>query len=254
MYYCCGITEKGVMPHNEDAIIIGERVMNSGVAEMHLDVPFIAAVSDGVSGELSGELASMLCLNSLRSLGKYDTEGLKEGIMNIHHDLAEYSRSHADARNMQATLCGIAVDSSHNIVTYNVGDSRLYRFRDGQVRQLSRDQSLVQLLYEEGSITREEKKTHSRRNIIFPVLGNAGSDPTVDAAPLEGGMEYGDVLIMCTDGLSDYVSSMDMQEILELPKSLFSRLEMMVDLALERKCNDNISVIALIYTDPGIRD
>ena len=67
-------------------------------------------------------------------------------------------------------------------------------------------------------------------------------------------MEYGDVLIMCTDGLSDYVSSMDMQEILELPKSLFSRLEMMVDLALERKCNDNISVIALIYTDPGIRD
>ena len=70
MYYCCGITEKGVMPHNEDAIIIGERVMNSGVAEMHLDVPFIAAVSDGVSGELSGELASMLCLNSLGGLGK----------------------------------------------------------------------------------------------------------------------------------------------------------------------------------------
>lgn len=252
MYYCCGITEKGFMPHNEDAVIIGERVMNSGVAEMYLEAPFIAAVSDGVSGELSGELASMLCLNSLRSLGRYDTEGLREGIMTIHHSLAEYSSSHADARDMQATLCGIAVDGDRNVVAYNVGDSRLYRFRDGQLRQLSRDQSLVQLLYEEGSITREEKKTHARRNIIFPVLGNPTSDPTVDAAQIDGGIVHGDVLIMCTDGLSDYVSSIDMQEILELPKSLFSRLEIMVDLALERKCNDNISVIALIYTEPDM--
>ena len=73
---------------------------------------------------------------------------------------------------MQATLCGIAIDENNNITTFNVGDSRLYRFRQGKLRQISKDQSLVQLLYEEGTITMEERKTHVHRNIIFPVFGN----------------------------------------------------------------------------------
>ena len=53
MYYCCGVTEKGIMPHNEDALLIKDSVIDSGSAEKNVDVPFIAAVSDGVSGERS---------------------------------------------------------------------------------------------------------------------------------------------------------------------------------------------------------
>lgn len=249
MYYCCGITEKGVMPHNEDAMLIGKNVTDSGVSDQMLDAPFIVAVSDGVSGELSGELASRMCLEHLRDVKYNRKTRLKQKILEIHHKLADYSTENRDMHNMQATLCGIAVDEQNNIHTINVGDSRLYRYRGGRLRQISRDQSLVQLLYEEGSITKEERRTHVHRNIIFPVLGNLSSEPEIEVLSLEDGIKYGDILLLCTDGLSDYLSPLDIQEVLELPKSLPQRLEMLVKKALDKKCEDNITIIAVVYCE-----
>lgn len=246
MFYCCGITEKGVMPHNEDALLINRDVIDSGMSEQTIHAPFIAAVSDGVSGERSGELASAMCLEMVRDLRYDSTVNLKSGLLDIHHKLADYSRSDPETHNMQATLCGIAVDEEQNIMTFNVGDSRLYRFRQGKLKQISRDQSLVQLLYEEGSITMEERKTHVHRNIIFPVFGNLKSDPQIDFMPLDG-MEYGDVLLLCTDGLSDCVSPLDIEEILEYPEPLKNRINRLVKKSLEKGCKDNITVIAMVY-------
>ena len=125
----------------------------------------------------------------------------------------------------------------------------MYRFREGELKQLSRDQSLVQLLYEEGTITREERKTHVHRNIIFPAFGNIRDTPKIDTEEIEGGFEYGDVLLICSDGLSDYLSTLDIQEVMELPKSLITRLELLVKTALEHGCGDNISVAAALYID-----
>ncbi|MBR1751035.1 MAG: serine/threonine-protein phosphatase, partial [Ruminococcus sp.] len=68
-----------------------------------------------------------------------------------------------------------------------------------------------------------------------------------DTVSIDGGMEYGDLLLLCTDGLSDYVSALDIEEILELPKSLKSRLHLLVDKALENGSKDNITVIAVVY-------
>lgn len=249
MYYCCGITEKGIMPHNEDALLIGSHVMTAGMIEQRIVPPFVMAVSDGVSGENAGELASVMCLEGLKSVGDYRKSQLYAGLMNIHERLAEYSRSDPESRNMQTTLCGIAVDENERVFAFNVGDSRLYRFRHGELRQLSRDQSFVQLLYEEGSITNEERKTHVHRNIIFPVFGNLKDTPKIDIDEITGGFDYGDVLLICSDGLSDYLSSPEMQEIMEYPKSLMSRLEILVKTALDRGCNDNISITAAIKTE-----
>ncbi|MBR5514087.1 MAG: serine/threonine-protein phosphatase [Ruminococcus sp.] len=249
MYYCCGITEKGVMPHNEDALLIGRHVMTAGMVEQNMKPPFVMAVSDGVSGENAGELASVMCLEGLRDIADYRKSQLHGSIMTIHEKLAEYSRNDEDSRNMQTTLCGIAVDENGRIASFNVGDSRLYRFRGGTLSQLSRDQSLVQLLYEEGTITHEERKTHVHRNIIFPVLGNIKDTPRIDVEEIEGGLEYGDVLLICSDGLSDTLSTIDIQEVMEYPKSLLDRLEILVNMALEKGCNDNISAAAVVMND-----
>ncbi|MBE6856667.1 MAG: serine/threonine-protein phosphatase [Ruminococcus sp.] len=249
MYYCCGITEKGTMPHNEDAMLIGKNVVISGASEQELQPPFITAVSDGVSGELSGELASKMCLELIRDI-KYSRKAkLNEKLMDVHKQLVKFGSENSETYNMQATLCAIAVDEKENVSFINVGDSRLYRFRGGQIRQISRDQSLVQLLYEEGTITQAERRTHVHRNIIFPVLGNTTSEPKIDISSLDGCMEYGDVLLLCTDGLSDYLSPIDIQEILELPKSLPARLEMLVQKALDKGSSDNITVIAVVYCE-----
>lgn len=249
MYYCCGITEKGNMTHNEDAMLIGQSITDSGASEQTIKEPFIAAVSDGVSGEVSGEIASRMCLEMVRDIKYSKRVRLDKKLIDIHKRLARFGDEHKETRNMQATLCGIAVDESNGINIINVGDSRLYRFRGGRLRQISRDHSLVQLLYEEGTITREERRTHIHRNVIFPVLGNIKSEPRIDIVPIEGGMEYGDILLLCTDGLSDYLSQIGIEEILELPKSLPVRLRMLVDKALEKGCDDNITVIAVVYCE-----
>lgn len=247
MYYCCGITEKGIMPHNEDALLIGKHVMTAGMIEQKIDSPFIMAVSDGVSGESSGEIASVMCLENIREINNISKSQLHAEIMKTHEALADFSEENHESRNMQTTLCGIAVDEDERVFLFNVGDSRLYRFREGKIKQLSRDQSLVQLLYEEGSITQEERKTHKHKNIIFPVLGNLKDTPKIDIEEIDGGFEHGDVLILCSDGLSDFLSTMDIQEIMDYPKNLTKRLELLVRRALDYGCNDNISVSAVIH-------
>lgn len=245
MYYCCGITDKGIMPHNEDAFLIGNFVSDNGVSEQKLNAPFIAAVSDGVSGEKSGEFASRMCLEYVRDI---DFSGnLNSSLMKVHNRLTEYSSDNPDMHNMQATLCGMFF-GGEDITAFNTGDSRLYRFRNGHISQISRDQSLVQLMYEEGSITPEQRKTHVRRNIIFPVFGNADTMPAIDFIRIDG-MKYGDILLLCTDGLSDYVSSPEIEEILEMPISLHKRLSLMVRKALANRSKDNITIIAIVYCD-----
>jgi len=245
MFYCCGITEQGKPAHNEDALLIHRNVLTSGMWEQKISSPFIAAVSDGVSGERSGEVASAMCLGLVSEINYNSRMNLRQRLMEIHRNLAEYSNQDPENHNMQATLCGIAADNRNNIISFNVGDSRLYRFRRGRAEQLSRDQSLVQMLYDEGSITLEQKRTHVHRNVIFPVFGNVSTPPQIDITPVEGGMDYGDVLFLCTDGLSDYVTPLDMEEIMELPKSLPERLRLLVDKALEAGSKDNITAIAI---------
>lgn len=245
MFYCCGITEQGKPDHNEDALLIHRNILTSGEWEQKISSPFIAAVSDGVSGERSGDVASVMCLGLVSEIHYNSRMNLEQRLMEVHRNLAEYSTQDPETHNMQATLCGIAADEKKRIISFNVGDSRLYRFRRGRAEQLSRDQSLVQLLYDEGSITLEQKRTHVHRNIIFPVFGNINTPPKVDILPIEGGMDYGDVLLLCTDGLSDYVTSLDMEEIMELPKSLPERLRLLVDKALTSGSKDNITAIAI---------
>lgn len=245
MFYCCGITEQGNTPHNEDALLINRQVMTSDGCEVTIDAPFIAAVSDGVSGERSGEVASEMCLGLVGEIHYNSRMNLEQRLLEVHRSLADYSFEKLEIHNMQATLCGIAIDENSDIISFNVGDSRLYRFRRGRAEQISRDQSLVQLLYDEGTITLEQKRTHVHRNIIFPVFGNLNAPPKVDIVSFDGGLHYGDVLMLCTDGLSDYLSPLDMEEIMELSKSLPERLKLLVKKALDCGSKDNITIIAV---------
>ena len=100
------------MPHNEDALLIGENVLTEGSFCQDISEPFIAAVSDGVSGELGGELASKMSLELIRDMHYSGIIRLDIRLHEIHRQLAEYSRQNPENHNMQATLCGIAVDET----------------------------------------------------------------------------------------------------------------------------------------------
>ncbi|MDE5764680.1 MAG: SpoIIE family protein phosphatase [Ruminococcus sp.] len=243
MYYCYGISDKGIMPHNEDALMMSDFVLTHGSGECSIKPPFILAVADGVSGECAGELASAMCLGMVKEINDFRRDSLEDSIMTIHEKIAEFGRNDSGSRNMQTTLCGISVDTDGVITSFNAGDSRLYRFHDGFLEQITRDQSLVQLLYEEGKITPEERRTHARRNIIFPVIGNINDSPTVEIRDVPEIAENGDILMLCTDGLSDYLSDEEIKEILERSVSLHEKLDILMETALKNGSKDNISII-----------
>lgn len=251
MFYCCGITEQGVKARNEDAILLDNAVLTDGKIEKNMDKAFMTAVCDGVSGEKSGDIASKMCLAELARQEFSSDFDFNESIMRIHNQLRNYGAFHRNSTNMQTTLCGFAVDENQRMYCINVGDSRLYRFRGSELKQISKDQSLVQMLYEQGKITYEEKRTHIHRNIIMPVLGNNSSDPTIDVSVIEESPEVGDVYLICSDGLSDYTVKSEIEEILSMPMGMMKRLEELVRRSLDKGCRDNISIIAATYIPDG---
>lgn len=246
MYYCCGVTDKGsVRDNNEDAYLINKLVLNQAQLESELKAPFIAAVADGVGGEASGEVASKMALQLLSSVKPGKRSTVEGRIMAIHNKLRRYGMTHSGNENMQTTLCALAVDENESAYIINVGDSRIYRFRNGCIRQLSTDQSLVQLLYEQGRITVEQKKTHSHKNVIFPVLGNLGDDPVPVITDIEGGIQKGDLFIICTDGVSDHLTTGQFEDILSMPMKLPKRLKRLIDAAIENGSADNVTVVGI---------
>ena len=250
MYYLCGMTEKGLPPHNEDALMLGHTVSAGGTIRMETAAPFLAAVCDGVSGEQAGELAAQSCLSALSRIRYSRRTDLRKRILDIHSQLAVLSSQNEKTANMQTTLCGIAVDEEHALHCFNVGDSRLYLCRGGRLTQISRDQTLVQLLYEEGTITSEDKRVHSHKNVILPVMGNLSRKPSPELRVFEEGMQFGDVLLLCTDGLTDYVTPAEMESILAKPVPLPQRVGEMVSLALTKGGKDNITAAAVVrYPD-----
>lgn len=245
MYYCCGITDKGsVRDHNEDAFLINKTVTTEKQAEYTLSAPFIAAVADGVGGEASGEVASRLALEMAAEIRPAAGMDYGRKVLDIHRRLRRQGIT-GNSVNMQTTFCALAVDANGGAVMINVGDSKLFRYRGGVIKQLSRDQSLVQMLYEQGEITAEEKRRHVHRNVIFPVLGNAEEDPTVDVTPIEGGIASGDLILICSDGLSDYITKGEFEDTLALPRKLPKRLAALVELAEEGGSTDNITVLGI---------
>ncbi|MCI7767674.1 MAG: protein phosphatase 2C domain-containing protein [Oscillospiraceae bacterium] len=246
MYYCCGISDKGaVREHNEDAYLVNKIVLSKAQMESDVNAPFIAAVADGVGGEASGEIASRMALELLASVRFGKKVDIRAKLLSIHSRLRRYGITHGNSANMQTTLCALAVDEDGRAFVVNVGDSRMYRCRGGVIRQLSTDQSLVQLLYEQGKITGEEKKTHAQRNVIFPVLGNIADDPDPQVTEIDGGIKKGDIIIICSDGLSDYITSGEFEEILAMPMRLPKRLRRLIDTAIDNGSTDNITVVGV---------
>lgn len=247
MFYCCAVTEQGIKERNEDAVLIDNTVLTEGMMEKEISKPFIAAVCDGVSGEKSGDIASRMCLAELAKQEYSSQFNITNALAKIHKQLKMYGTFHKNSSNMQTTICGLAVDENQKMYCVNVGDSRLYRYRGSVLKQISKDQSLVEMLYEQGKIGYEEKRNHIHRNIIMPVLGNTSSLPHIDVNAIREEAEYGDVYLICSDGLSDYIVKSEIEEILSFPMSMTKRLEEMVKRSLNKGCRDNISIVAVTY-------
>ncbi|MBQ8107450.1 MAG: serine/threonine-protein phosphatase [Ruminococcus sp.] len=247
-YYLYGYTDKGgVRDHNEDALLIDKEVVTEGFYEATCTAPFLTAVCDGVGGENAGELASKLCLQHLSLIDYRANVDMKKELIKIHGKIKRKSVFEENAVNMQTTMCALGVDEEGRALCINVGDSRMYRYVNGTIRQISVDQSYGQYLYEHGQIDSLEELAPEQQNGIISSLGSVNIEPMIAQTPLvnEFGAEPDDMIIITSDGVSDFVSTGEFEIGLAMDLPISEKLTALARLAVMNGSTDNITILGI---------
>ncbi len=247
-YYIYGLTSKGnVRSSNEDRILVCKEVVDAGSCFTTLSAPFVAAVCDGVGGENAGEVAAQMCLEKLSELDYRSDTDLKNEILDIHYKIKSRGEGESSSRNMQTTLCMLAVDENGEAVCVNIGDSRMYRYVNAAIRQISTDQSYRQYVYEHGGEGDVARISPRLANAIVSSVGSSTNDPEIEIIPLvtRFGKEPDDMILIVSDGVSDYVSEQQLEIGMGLDLPIAQKLEAIAQLALDNGSTDNISIIGI---------
>lgn len=212
----------------------------------------VLVVSDGMGGALAGDVASRMAVDSVKEMliggegnASCDPDlDLVECLKNatIYANLAIHHRSQEDSRcaGMGATFTGAAIRGDR-LDLVQVGDSRGYIIRKDHIRLATKDQSLVQQLVDVGQISESEAETHMFRNVILQALG-AQSDVTPVTGKIR--LRQGDLVLLCSDGLSGKLRSDDIQQIvLNSGGDLSKACDALIDEANNRGGEDNITVV-----------
>lgn len=198
-------------------------------------------VADGMGGHKAGDIASMMAVALVKRFFidvKPTKEQLRKGIEEVNQMIYEEQLYRSELSGMGTTLTMIWEDKDR-ILLGHVGDSRAYLLREKTLRQVSQDHSMVAEMVRDGLITQEEARRHPYRNIITRALG---TDEWVDVDVAEIEKCEGDIYLICSDGLSEYVQDDKMQELLS-EHDLEEAADLLLNLALKGGGRDNISLV-----------
>src|SRR5947199_3485408 len=253
--------------HNEDCFLVadltrGERSADRVPRQHELgERGALLVVADGMGGAAAGEIASVMATDTIfdqmRKMWGSEKEAsaqrfayrLKEAVEVANTHIHTYAKAHPEVRVMGTTTTAVGILNDHVYLT-QVGDSRAYLIRDGQAVQLTRDQSLMQRLVEAGELTEEEAARSERRNIILQALG---PDPKVKVDLTYQEVRKGDVLVLCSDGLSGQVKKQEIAEIDTRERDLQAACDRLIALANDRGGPDNITVVIARFDGDGLR-
>lgn len=205
--------------------------------------PNLLVVADGMGGHKAGDFASKYTVKVLREeLGKTALEKpeeiLKDVVLTANHKLIRAAQSDVKLEGMGTTLVAATV-IGNTLYFSNVGDSRLYLIND-KIRQISKDHSLVEEMVRLGGIKAEEAKYHPDKNIITRAMG---VKEDVEADIYERRLKKGDIILMCTDGLSNMVEDEDMFDIVKSARDIVEAVLMLIEKANSNGGRDNIGVV-----------
>lgn len=230
-----GLSDLGLKRfNNEDASLVR--------AELDL-----FAVADGMGGAAAGEVASQLFVEAAlevfskneRRSEQETLELVQEAFRLANERILEHTIENPHHQGMGCTAELMAF-SNQDYVLGHVGDSRTYLFRKGQLRQMTRDHSLIQDQIDQGLITPVEAKRHSLRNIILRAVG---VEETLAVDLIRGKSLPGDIFLLCSDGLTDMVDDSSIQGVLSLSLDLVQKVEELIHMAKSAGGFDNITVI-----------
>ncbi|MGH3957944.1 PP2C family protein-serine/threonine phosphatase [Mycobacterium sp.] len=222
-----------VRSNNEDSVYAGARLL---------------ALADGMGGHAAGEVASQLVIAALAHLDDDEPGGdllarLDAAVRAGNSAIAEHVELEPDLEGMGTTLTAILF-AGNRLGLVHIGDSRGYLLRDGELTQITKDDTFVQTLVDEGRITREEAHSHPQRSLIMRALTGHEVEPTLTMREVHTGDRY----LLCSDGLSDPVSDETILEALKVP-DVTDSADRLIELALRGGGPDNVTVVVADVID-----
>jgi PPM family protein phosphatase len=222
-----------VRSNNEDSVYAGARLL---------------ALADGMGGHAAGEVASQLVIAALAHLDDDEPGGdllakLDAAIRSGNSAIAAQVEMEPDLEGMGTTLTAILF-AGNRLGLAHIGDSRGYLLRDGELTQITKDDTFVQTLVDEGRITREEAHSHPQRSLIMRALTGHEVEPTLTMREVSTGDRY----LLCSDGLSDPVSDETILDALQIP-DVTDSADRLIELALRGGGPDNVTVVVADVVD-----
>ncbi len=207
---------------------------------------FLFVVADGMGGHAGGDVASAIAIRRISEVDQRYTSAhdaafaLQSALIAANSLLAETVFEHNELTGMGTTVSGI-VRVDNQIAVAHIGDSRIYRFRGGKLEQISTDHTFVQRLVDSGRITPEEAAVHPRRSVLMRVLGDVDAAPEIDTNVYD--TAPGDRWMICSDGLSSYVTDDKMEHVLATVPGAQEAAEKLVKESLDQGAPDNVTVV-----------
>ena len=238
----CALTDTGrVRTANQDYVYASVEPVGS--------LPNLFVVADGMGGHQAGDYASRYIVENLVTYLQYTENSqivplLREGILKVNTQLYQESKEKPELSGMGTTLVA-AVAYENTLYVANVGDSRLYLVRD-RIRQVTKDHSYVEELVSLGRLERGSKDYKDKKNIITRAVG---TEDKLLVDFFEVGLEPGDFILMCSDGLSNMLEDVEMEEIVGSDLELEEKAEKLITVANDNGGKDNIAVVLV---DPQI--
>ena len=254
--------------HNEDCYLVADLsppnpTLTTEVREHTVgEKGSILVVADGMGGATAGEVASRMAseiifermvsswVRDRRTDLRAFNSSLEEAIQSANHEIHQRSLSDPGLQGMGTTLTAVGVLGS-DLTFAQVGDSRAYLVRNGDVEQVTKDQSLTRHLIDEGQMTEADAEVSPGRNIILQALGPT---PTVEVVLTHRKARRGDVLVLCSDGLSGVVKGEEIRDAVVRCQDPAVACEDLVELANSRGGPDNITVIVARLEGPGLKE
>ena len=216
---------------------------DSGYVGDHLFV-----VADGMGGHAGGDVASAIAVRHLQEQDhsypnvEAARDELFHSILDAGKALTEAVSEHPELTGMGTTVSAM-IRVGKQMVIAHIGDSRIYRLRNGVLEQITADHTFVQRLVDSGRITPEEAAVHPRRSVLMRVLGDVDVDPEIDTHVVD--IEPEDRWLVCSDGLSGYVSEREIAEILISVDNTEDACEKLILASLAEGAPDNVTCVVL---------
>jgi len=222
---------------------------DSGYAGEHLFV-----VADGMGGHAGGDVASAIAVNRIVETDRQfasssDAEfALHTALTAANAQLAETVFDHSELTGMGTTVSGMLLVNGQVVIAH-IGDSRIYLLREGELTQVTADHTFVQRLVDSGRITEEEAAVHPRRSVLMRVLGDVDATPEIDTSIMA--TQPGDRWLLCSDGLSSYVSTEKILSALTTIPDAADAADRLVKDALDQGAPDNVTVVLVDIDESG---